>query len=93
MNDEFVDPVDSVPPELRVEGLEPGGRRPSAAQRGAFVEGEVVAVRRKSGHHEGQHVLDTSVGAKEYDEIVVRVESGDAQQLAGKRVVIRAKTD
>ena len=93
MSDEFVDPVDSVPPELRVEGLQPGGRRQASPKRGASVEGEVVAVHRKSGHHEGQHVLDTSVGAKEYDEIVVRVESGDAHELAGKRVVIRAKTE
>jgi len=89
MNDEYVDPIDRVPPGLRPEGLGAGQKRKPAERRGATVEGEVIAVRRKSGHHEGKHLLDATVGAREYDEVVVRVNSGEAHGLAGKRVTIR----
>lgn len=91
MNEEFVDPVDRVPPHLRAEGMGLPRQRQDEETHAIGLDGEIVAVHRKSGHHEGRHILDTSVGAEEHNEIVVRVESGDLGHLVGKRVKIRIK--
>ena len=89
MVDEYVDPVDSVKPSHHIESR--SGARPEARQHHASLSGYIVAVRRQSGHREGEHVLDTSVGAEEHTEIVVRVDSGEFDDLVGKRVVVNFK--
>lgn len=86
MPDDYIDPVDGVTPSHPVEA---GGRRSgSGPVQAARLNGRVIAVHKKSGHHEGGHVLDTSVGAQEYAEVVIRVDSGDLEDLVGKDVVI-----
>lgn len=86
MADDFVDPVDGVQPGHAIEGREAQGSR--IPEHHASVTGLVIAVHRRSGHHEGDHVLDTSVGGHEYTDVVVRVDSGDLDDLVGKRVVV-----
>lgn len=86
MPDDFVDPVDGVKSSHRVES---GGSRPGPVPGPPrSVPGTVVAVRRRAGHHDGEHVLDTSVGARTYTEVVLRMESDELKDLIGKRVVI-----
>lgn len=85
---EPIEPVDGVQPAEPVRahgtgGYMPGGRPPR-------VIGEVIAVHRKSGHHEGGHLLDVNVGGEEHTELVVRVLSGPYDDLEGRRVVIQA---
>lgn len=89
MVDEYVEPVDGVKSGHRIEGR-PGPRAEIPAHH-ASLSGQVVAVHRRSGHHEGEHILDTSVGAEEHTEIVVRVEAGELSDLVGKQVVVNFK--
>lgn len=89
MVDEYVDPVDSVKPSHHIESR--SGPRRQVANRHASLTGRIVAVRRRSGHREGEHVLDTSVGAEEHTEIVVRVDAGEFDDLVGKQVVVTFK--
>ena len=86
MVDDFVDPVDGIRPGHAIEGREAQGKR--APSHHGSVTGQVIAVHRRSGHHDGEHVLDTSVGGKEYVDLVVRVDSGQVDDLVGKRVVV-----
>ncbi|MCH7909736.1 MAG: hypothetical protein IIB38_08980 [Candidatus Hydrogenedentes bacterium] len=91
MDDEYVEPIGPVLPKIPVRDS-PGARAEGTENRRVTVEGEIVAVHRKSGHKEGRHLLDKSVGAEEHDEIVVRVRSGDLGHLVGKRVRITYRT-
>ena len=86
MVDDFVDPIDAVRPSNPIEDA--GGSRAVTPQRHQTVSGRVVAVHKRSGHKEGHHVLDTSVGASTFSEVVVRIDSGDIGDLVGKQVVI-----
>ena len=82
---EPIDPIDEVAP---TSGVSPhGGAGAPRATHGKPVVGHVVAVQR-GAHRDGAHRLDVSVGAEEYAEIIVRVESGPCQDLEDKRVVI-----
>ena len=86
MVDDFVDPVDGVSPSHAIEGRETRARHVPAQP--ASLTGRVIAVHRRSGHHDGEHVLDTSVGAQEYTDIVIRIESQDFEDMVGKQVVL-----
>ena len=91
MDDEYVEPIEPVLPKIPVRDTR-DTRTDSSEYRRVTVDGEIVAVHRKSGHKEGQHLLDKTVGAEEHDEIVVRVRSGDLGHLIGKRVRITYRT-
>ena len=84
MVDDFVDPVDGVSPSHAIEGRETRARHVPAQP--ASLTGRVIAVHRRSGHHDGEHVLDTSVGAQEYTDVVIRIESQDFEDMVGKQV-------
>ncbi len=86
MVDDFVEPVDGVKPGHAIEGR--GSRPTQVPGHHASLTGRVVAVHRRSDRHDGEHVLDTSVGAQEYTDVVVRIESGDLVDLVGKQVVL-----
>ncbi len=86
MADDSVDPIDSVNPSHVIEGR--GTRVSHVPGQHASLNGRVIAVHRRSGHHDGEHVLDTSVGAQEYTDIVVRIESRDFDDMVGKQVVL-----
>ncbi|MCH8204861.1 MAG: hypothetical protein IID09_06825 [Candidatus Hydrogenedentes bacterium] len=86
MVDDFVDPVDGVSPSHAIEGRETRARHVPAQP--ASLTGRVIAVHRRSGHHDGEHVLDTSVGAQEYTDVVIRIESQDFEDMVGKQVVL-----
>lgn len=91
MSDDNIGPVERVQPKFPMRD-DPEARTDRPLARRVTVEGEIVAVHRKSGHKEGHHILDKSVGAEEHDEIVVRVRSGDLGHLIGKRVRISYRT-
>jgi hypothetical protein len=57
------------------------------------VVGEVVAIRRANVHHDGEHLLDATVGGAEHTELVVRVLSGPYDELDGQRVMLQALPD
>lgn len=82
-----MDPVDNVKPGHAIEGREARGGSSPLSHHGS-VSGQVVAMHRRTGHREGEHVLDTSVGGQEYVDIVIRVDSGELEDLVGKRVVV-----
>lgn len=84
--DEYIDPVSNSRPLPEVRPHESTGPRIGPPH--GPVVGEVVAVHARSGHHEGRHRLDVSVGADTYTELVVRVLSGACQHLEGKRVAL-----
>ena len=86
MADDSVDPLGGLSPSHRVEGH--GRAEQHHPQHRQTLKGTIVAVHRKAGHHEGDHVLDTSVGAQEYNEIVVRVNEGNLGDLNGKVVTL-----
>lgn len=86
MVDDFVDPVDGVKPSHAIEGRET--RTHHVPAQPASLTGRIIAVHRRSGHHDGEHVLDTSIGAQEYTDVVVRIESGDFEDMVGKQVVM-----
>ncbi len=86
MVDDFVDPVDNVKPSHAIEGR--GTRASHVPGHHASLNGRVIAVHRRSGHHDGEHVLDTSVGAQEYTDVVIRIESRDFEDMVGKQVVL-----
>lgn len=89
--DGYVDPIGELPP---IQPVSPGGQRESREQQHVGrVTGEVIAVhRRTAGHREGNHVLDTTVGAVEHSEVVVQVNRDDLDGLVGKRVSIQFLT-
>ncbi len=86
MADEYVEPIGKVPSAHRVR--DPGEPPRKESEHHGQINGEVIAVHRKAGHHEEGHLLYTSVGAQAYDEVVVRVEEKIADNLVGKRVSI-----
>lgn len=87
MVDDYVDPVDAVKPSSAIEGR--GSRPTQVPGHHASLTGRVIAVHRRSMHkEEGEHVLDMSVGAQEYTDVVVRIESGDFEYMIGKQVVL-----
>ena len=86
MVDDYVDPVDGVQPGHPIEGRPM--RRPHVPEHHRSVTGQVIAVNRRTGRHNGEHVLDTSVGAQEFTEVVVRLDSEEGEELVGKRVVV-----
>jgi hypothetical protein len=89
--DGYVDPIGEVPP-LQPAGA--GGQRESRdTSHEGRIAGEVIAVhRRTTGHHEGGHLLDTTVGAVDHSEVVIQVDHCDLEGLVGKRVVIHFLT-
>lgn len=92
MPDDYIDPVGDVPPARPVEGS--GAARREHVEHHATYAGEVVAVHRRTGHRdEGRHLLDASVGAQPHNELVIRVEGGDAElaDLVGQRVSITVR--
>lgn len=95
MQDEPVEPLDSVGASRHIDdSRHVEGRSRERAQKPGHhrtITGEVTSVRRKSGHREGGHLLDTSVGAQQDTEVVVKVKSGDVSDLTGKEVIIRIK--
>jgi hypothetical protein len=86
--EEPVDPISGSPrPHRSQDRLTPiSPEKPTHKQE---LSGTVVAVHRKSGHHEEGHILDTSVGAEEYNEVVVRVQGADLEHIIGKAVRLR----
>ena len=81
-----INPIDEVGPNRQ-----PGDRAGVAAGEVSFRKqehGEVISVRRRSGHHEEGHVLDATVGESTHDEIVIRVTRGSVDGIAGKRVIV-----
>ena len=86
-----IEPVDGVQPSHRVEVTDSSPRSEPLAHR--QLSGEVTAVHRRAGHHDGEHILDESVGAQEYNEIVVRVNAKDVDDLVGKRVTLLIESD
>ena len=86
MSDDSIDPLDGLSPSRRIEGH--GRADQHHPQHRQTLKGTVVAVHRKAGHHEGDHVLDTSVGAQAYNEVVVRVIEGNLNDLNGKAVML-----
>lgn len=87
--EEYIDPVGEAAGAHRV-GV-PGSSSEYESELTVALTGEVVAVHKKAGHHDEGHVLDTSVGAREYTEIVVRVDSGNFEHLVGKKVSIQVR--
>ncbi len=86
MVEDYVDPIDEVKPSHAIEGR--GAERPHFPEQHRSITGQIIAVNRRSPRHEEAHVLDTSVGAREYTEVVVRLDSDEAEELVGKRVVV-----
>lgn len=86
MADDSVEPVDGVKPGHAIEGG--GSRLTHVPGHHASLTGRVIAVHRRSDRHDGDHVLDTSVGGREYTDVVVRIESGDFEDMVGKQVVL-----
>lgn len=86
MVDDFVEPVDGVKPGHAIEGR--GSRPTHVPGHHASLTGRVIAVHRRADRHDGEHTLDMSVGAQEYTDVVVRIESGDLVDLVGKQVVL-----
>ncbi|MDP7638668.1 MAG: hypothetical protein QGG73_02985 [Candidatus Hydrogenedentes bacterium] len=86
--EEPVDPVSSSPRTQRPQGplTPPSPSKPTHKQE---LSGVVTTVHRRSGHHGGEHILDTSVGAEEYNEIVIRVKGSELGHLVGKTVRLR----
>jgi len=95
MQDEPIQPLNNVGASRRIDDsrhVEGRSREPAQTPKHKrTITGEVVSVRRKSGHREGGHLLDTSVGAHQDTELVVKVKSGDVSDLTGKQIVIRLK--
>lgn len=86
MPDDAVDPVGGTPP---VHPVEPHHRRePLPPGHHRRLYGTVTAVHKRTPRHEEGHLLDATVGAQVYDEIVVRIDSGDPGDLAGTAVAI-----
>ena len=83
---DYVDPVEGVNPGHAIEGR--GTRASHVPGHHASLTGRVIAVHRRSGRHDGEHVLDTSVGAQEYTDVVIRIESQDFEDIVGKQVVL-----
>lgn len=87
MVDDFVEPVDGVKPSHAIEGG--GSRLTHVPGHHASLTGRVIAVHRGADHkQDGEHTLDASVGAQEYTDVVVRIESGDFEDMIGKQVVL-----
>ena len=86
--EEPVDPVSNSPrthrPQDRLTPPSPG--KPTHKRE---LSGTVIAVHRKSGHHDGDRILDATVGAAEYNEVVVRIEGAELGHLVGKTVRLR----
>ncbi len=85
-----IDPIDGVQP-YRVTPERRGATEEQTYRR--TLHGEIVAVRKHSGHHSPGHILDTTVGENAYDEVVVRVRRGDVEGIQGKRVVVHIEFD
>ena len=86
MVDDFIEPVDNVKPSRPIVGGQT--RRPQVPEHHRSIAGLVIAVHRRSGRPDGEHVLDTSVGGHEYTEVVVRLDSDLTEDLVGKRVAV-----
>ena len=83
------DPVDPVKGAIPAHGVEPHHRQsPSTPEHHRRLQGLVLAVHRRAGHHDEGHMLDTTVGAQPYDEVVVKVDSGDVDDLVGRIVAL-----
>ena len=95
MQDDPIQPLDNVGASRHIDDsrhVEGRSREPAQSPgHHRTITGEVTSVRRKSGHREGEHVLDTSVGAQQDTELVVKVKSGDVSDLTGTQVIIRIK--
>ncbi len=85
-----IGPIHSSDSVVRIEGHGGGERRSPAHHH--VVHGEVVAVHQRAGHHEEGHILDTTVGAEPYDELVIRVTAGEVSELTGKHVRVIVET-
>jgi hypothetical protein len=77
-----------------IEGIEPyrgseEARGPEQPTYRRTLRGEVIAVRKRTGHRPDGHLLDATVGEQQHDEIVVRITRGDVDDVSGKHVVIQ----
>ncbi|MBI2422317.1 MAG: hypothetical protein HYV27_05760 [Candidatus Hydrogenedentes bacterium] len=84
---ERVTPVGGKQPIDRLDGYGPPAQPPAA--RHAGVTGTIVAVHQSAARHPGEsHVLDVTVGAETWTEIVVRVPQGAYRNWEGKQAVL-----
>ena len=90
MADDFIDIVSPVAARAPIDRVEAQSRYPAASGRAEArsIAGRVSAVYRGRQQQKRGHVLDLTVGADEYTEIVVRVPPGVYNNLEGKRAVL-----
>lgn len=88
MSDEFEDRISPLSKSSPVEPSEHSSRGASSEKTGQRISGEIVAVHRGNPHHDGEHLLDVTVGGEEYTEIVVRVPRGEYAGLEGKPAIL-----
>ncbi len=82
---DFVNPVAGRPPLERVENQ---ARERENRREARSITGRISAIHRGHRHSTRGHVLDLTVGADEFTEIVVRVPPGIYNNLEGKRAVL-----
>lgn len=80
-----IEPIEGIEPHQRSEQA----RGPEQPTYRRTLHGEVVSVRKRTGHRSDGHRLDATVGEQQHDEIVVRITRGDIDDVAGQRVVIQ----
>lgn len=92
MPEDYIDPIDNVPPN---HAIAPGSPRSQSQPpaRAPMIAGEVIRVERRSGRREAGHVLDATVGGHARDEIVIRVDTGSVEGLMGQRVVVNLRPE
>jgi hypothetical protein len=88
MGQEFNESVEPVTGKAGIPAMNerPAAERPERPT--TTIEGRIVAVHRRTPHHDGDHKLDVTVGGEEHTELVVRIPSGPYSHLEGRNVLL-----
>ncbi|MBI2435304.1 MAG: hypothetical protein HYV26_20805 [Candidatus Hydrogenedentes bacterium] len=88
MADDFFDYVNPVAGRAPIERVENQVRPQERGRQPRSIAGRISSVYRGHRHSTRGHMLDLTVGADEFTEIVVRVPPGIYNNLEGKRAVL-----
>ncbi len=82
---DYIVPLYGVNPIHRLESEK---EHPSRPVRARTLRGTITAVNRATARRNPSQQLDITVGGQDVTELVIRVDSGEIADLAGKQVVI-----